>query len=102
MTADNLIAIKEAHEAKSGDYFPIAFELEITADKGLNMVSQCHIDFVLMDGDKKGIEGAAYIDNGDNGEFLLALCEGNYCEVWPSQFLTSLSQVLSFAHVSKT
>jgi hypothetical protein len=39
------------------------------------------MDFVLKDGDKKGIEGAAYIDKGDDGEFLLALCEGNYCEV---------------------
>lgn len=75
-----LIAIKEAHESNSGNWHPIAYELQVQPDRSVKIVSECPLDYALRDGDKKGIEGAAYIDKGDDGEFLLALCEGNYCE----------------------
>lgn len=50
-------------------------------DGSLKELQVCHIDFPLPQGDKKGWEGAEYIDKGPEGEFLLGLCEGNHCEV---------------------
>lgn len=51
------------------------------SDGSLKELQVCHIDFPLPQGDKKGWEGAEYIDKGAEGEFLLGLCEGNHCEV---------------------
>ena len=50
-------------------------------DGSVKELQQCHIDFPLPEGDKKGWEGAEYLDKGPAGEFLLGLCEGNHCEV---------------------
>lgn len=80
--ADTLLAVKEGHLSPvDKEWHAIVYDLTVNDDKTITINSECKMEFILPDGDKKGIEGAEYIDNGDKGEFLLGLCEGNFCEV---------------------
>eukprot|EP00892_Ulva_mutabilis_P000209 jgi/Ulvmu1/10189/UM006_0145.1 len=76
---DTLLAINEGKQTGKV-WYASSHELKILADGSLQELQECHIDFPLPEGDKKGWEGAEYIDKGDKGEFLLGLCEGNHCE----------------------
>lgn len=77
--ADTLLAIHEGE--KDGDaWFAKSIEVRINTDKSITFLSSCKVDFPLPEGNKKGWEGAEYVDKGPEGEFLLGLCEGNHCE----------------------
>ena len=81
LLADTLLAAKEgAPEQGTGHWHAIVYEISIDASYEQEVLRSCKLDFDLPDGDKKGLEGAEYIDKGDDGEFLLGICEGNYCE----------------------
>lgn len=69
------------HEEETGHWHPIVFEIKVNDDMSLDILGSCKMDFDLPDGDKKGLEGAEYIDAGERGEFMLGVCEGNHCEV---------------------
>jgi hypothetical protein len=75
-------------------WYARAHELIINEDKTVKELGSCHVDFPLPEGDKKGWEGAEYVDGGEAGEFLLGVCEGNYCEVRKS---VQQSQAAPFA-----
>lgn len=78
--ADTLLAIHEGEQ--HGDvWFAKSIEVRINADKSVTYLSTCKVDFPLPEGNKKGWEGAEYVDKGAEGEFLLGLCEGNHCQV---------------------
>lgn len=80
--ADNILAIKEGRKHVETDHWhPIVIEMKVNDDKSLKTVRRCEVEYALPAGDKKGFEGAEYIDGGERGEFLLGLCEGNFCEV---------------------
>jgi len=59
---------------------PEIVELQLDKDFRPTVLRACAFDFEIP-GENKGFEGAFYWDGGDRGEFLLGLCEGNYCEV---------------------
>lgn len=77
--ANTLLAINEGKQ-EGKVWFAKAHELQIMPDGSLKQLQMCHIDFPLPEGDKKGWEGAEYLDKGPDGELLLGLCEGNHCE----------------------
>jgi hypothetical protein len=80
--ADNLLAVKEGHKHVGTDHWhAIVYEIKVNVDKSLETVRRCEVEYALSAGDKSGFEGAKYIDGGERGEFLLGLCEGNFCEV---------------------
>lgn len=80
LLADTLLAIHEGEQ--DGDvWFAKSIEVKINADRSVTFLSTCKVDFPLPEGNKKGFEGAEYIDKGPDGEYLLGLCEGNHCEV---------------------
>lgn len=80
--ADTLLAIHEGEQ--DGDvWFAKSIEVRINDDKSVAYLSECKVDFPLPEGNKKGWEGAEYVDKGDEGEFLLGVCEGNHCQVSP-------------------
>jgi hypothetical protein len=79
LPADTLLAINEGVQ-KGDAWYPVIHELNLNGDK-VERVNQCGVDFPLPEGDKKGWEGAEYLDRGDEGEFILGICEGNHCEV---------------------
>jgi hypothetical protein len=66
---------------KTGHWHPIVYEIKVHDDHSLETLRSCPLDFDLPDQDKKGLEGAEYLDKGpQGGEFILGLCEGNHCE----------------------
>lgn len=76
---DTLLAIHEGEQ--DGDvWFAKSIEVKINADRSVTFLSTCKVDFPLPEGNKKGFEGAEYVDKGPDGEYLLGLCEGNHCE----------------------
>lgn len=62
-------------------WFAKSIEVRINEDQSVTYLSTCKVDFALPEGNKKGWEGAEYVDKGDEGEFLLGVCEGNHCQV---------------------
>lgn len=76
---DTLLAIHEGEQ--DGDvWFAKSIEVRINEDQSVTYLSTCKVDFALPEGNKKGWEGAEYVDKGDEGEFLLGVCEGNHCQ----------------------
>eukprot|EP00891_Asterochloris_glomerata_P008263 jgi/Astpho2/8263/fgenesh1_pg.00122_%23_35_t len=72
------LVVKESHE-HGGAIKPLIEELRLLPEDGsYEVVQQCVMDFDLSH-ENKGIEGMQYVDAGDSGQFLLALCEGNHC-----------------------
>lgn len=75
---NTLLAVVEAVEQQH--WHAIVHEIAVSDDQKLLPVRECLVDYALPEGASKGFEGAQYYDAGDRGEYLLALCEGNYCE----------------------
>eukprot|EP00898_Chlorokybus_atmophyticus_P008557 jgi/Chlat1/8702/Chrsp88S08072 len=72
-------ALKESHEHQ-GKLKPQAIEIKISDDKSkYELLRKCDVEFELSSANK-GFEGISYHDKGDDGKFLLGLCEGNFCE----------------------
>ena len=94
MCADTLLAVNEGQEADNGHYYPIVYEISVSEKRELKVVKECVVDYDLPAKDLKGFEGAEYVDAGERGEFLLGLCEGNFCEVRTRPLVCRLCAVL--------
>lgn len=100
LRSDTLLAVNEGALDPSGHWYPIVYEISVSPTKELETVNTCVVDFDLPAKDLKGFEGAEYIDSGAAGEFLLGLCEGNFCEVrLPAVFPPAKASLLRLSRI---
>jgi len=80
-TSQTFLFMKETHVEKNGDIRSFIYEVKLNPKDpfpSIDVVARCHFE-KQFSSENKGIEGAAFFTI-DSRSYLLALCEGNFCE----------------------
>jgi hypothetical protein len=73
------VALDKAAEGAVQKYHSVVHELRFNNDNTYTTMNECPCDYEFMAANK-GFEGAAFVkDPSDGTNYLLGLCEGNFC-----------------------
>lgn len=77
-SADTFLIFEETHLAKDNVSRSRAHEVHISAQNNITSIRTCEVEYEFSF-ENKGIEGATVVEIRGR-TYVLALCEGNYCE----------------------